>query len=332
MIMLSSIDKIFNEDIREKRKTSRGVYSRTGKRGYVGKMKFPSDIMHSKDRRKYRGNGKVVVWNMYEDIMEYSYFKGLPQQEQKKVLEGLRKKHTNKEIQTQWGLAAQSFYNLVTKLGAKKREMGNIPENTKLDEKVLTEYTKEVIPYNLFKTLIMEQKQYLFDFYLTEMTTQELAKAWKISVSNIYNFKSRLKKQMESGKLLPLKIELNQPTETENEDKENVEVSPQESSANPVVSPEISSTNPVIPSEKIEDEQVTLQNDQSTSPLSEPIDNVTQADSQQEKIPARNYGTTLSFEGEYTKEELKKKLLTMVELLEDDDRRYKMNVSFTEIS
>jgi hypothetical protein len=65
--------------------------------------------------------------------------------------------------------------------------------------------------------------------------------------------------------------------------------------------------------------------------VSEPVETTHQVSST-EIQNTRSYGTTLSFDGEYTQEQLRKKLLTMVELLEEDGRFYKMNISFTEIN
>ena len=52
----SEAERLFNDEVRDKKRTASGVHHKAGKNGYVGKMRFPSDIMNKKEKRKYKGN------------------------------------------------------------------------------------------------------------------------------------------------------------------------------------------------------------------------------------------------------------------------------------
>ncbi|MGR5978869.1 hypothetical protein ACT7DJ_14165 [Bacillus cereus] len=48
------IQRVLQEEIREKKRTASGVHHKTGKRGYVGKMLFPNDMLKGKEKRSYQ--------------------------------------------------------------------------------------------------------------------------------------------------------------------------------------------------------------------------------------------------------------------------------------
>jgi hypothetical protein len=60
------IEKEFYADIKDKKRTGAGIFSCKGKRGDVGKMLLPSDIMSRKDKYNHRKAGKCVTTNMYD--------------------------------------------------------------------------------------------------------------------------------------------------------------------------------------------------------------------------------------------------------------------------
>jgi hypothetical protein len=133
-----STESLFNQDIRDKKRTASGTRSKTGLRGYVGTMRMPCDLMSSKEKRQYRKCGKVVRYNMYETIMPFDEFKQLPKEEQSTVLQKLRERHKNKEIQRVWEVNSQTYYSLVNKLGLPTRNQTSktlpIPSATKLSD------------------------------------------------------------------------------------------------------------------------------------------------------------------------------------------------------
>lgn len=102
------IERVFYNDVAEKKRTARGIHAMTGKRGYVGKMIMPSDYMNRKDKKEYTRSGDVMVTNFYDDISN------VPSREELEIKfkadpEGTRKMLTTiKEIHT-WGNLAKHW-------------------------------------------------------------------------------------------------------------------------------------------------------------------------------------------------------------------------------
>jgi predicted DNA-binding protein YlxM (UPF0122 family) len=111
------IEKLFNQDVRDKKVTARGVHGQASKRGFVGKVYTPSDFLdgRSKKGRIYRGTGKVEVWNMYEQIIPFEKFQELDDEKQKEILTKYQDKYTVDEICDAWGLKNQYHYYKIAK-------------------------------------------------------------------------------------------------------------------------------------------------------------------------------------------------------------------------
>ena len=90
MSYFSEAEKLFNQEVRDKKRTASGVHSKTGKNGYVGKMRFPSDIMSRKEKYNYRKAGKVVTNNYMKKLLQLQNLKHW--------------KHMNKK--TEWHIGA----------------------------------------------------------------------------------------------------------------------------------------------------------------------------------------------------------------------------------
>jgi hypothetical protein len=116
MSYFSEAEKLFKEEVRDKKRTASGVHSKTGKRGYVGKMRFPSDIMSRKEKYNYRKAGKVMITQMYEEIIPIEEFEELETYEQKNRMAYWRNVYTNKEITTAMGIHNNKFYKIVKML------------------------------------------------------------------------------------------------------------------------------------------------------------------------------------------------------------------------
>jgi replicative superfamily II helicase len=116
----SEAEKLFLNEIREKKRTASGVHHKTGKNGYVGTMRFPSDIMSRKDKMKYRRNGKVMTTNMYDEIITAEEFEKLETFEKKNRLQYWRNTYTNKEIMAAMGIYNAQFYKMVAELDLPK--------------------------------------------------------------------------------------------------------------------------------------------------------------------------------------------------------------------
>ncbi|PGM50842.1 hypothetical protein [Bacillus thuringiensis] len=149
------VRKMMNQEIREKKRTASGVHGKTGKRGYVGKMMFPNDIMSAKEKRQYRKSSKVVVSNMYETMMSYDEFLKLPKQDQYNALKAYRENFRLADIYKEWRIGSNTFYKLVADLdlppmqrGGGARKGAGRPKGTTIkavgDEKAMPVQTETV--------------------------------------------------------------------------------------------------------------------------------------------------------------------------------------------
>lgn len=130
--------KVFNEEVREKKVIASGVHHRTGKRGYVGKMLFPSDLITGKEKRRYRKCGKVEVHNMYDNLISYEQFLNLNENEQKQHLTAYRERFSNKEIQQEWKIGSNTLYKLVHNL--------KLPKAPRTDRKLKSKRSGSKVP------------------------------------------------------------------------------------------------------------------------------------------------------------------------------------------
>jgi hypothetical protein len=113
-------EQAFLEDIREKKKAASGVHHKTGKRGYVGTMRFPTDIMSRKDKYNYRKAGKCVVSNLYDEILTVEEFETLSTEDQRNRLLYWRTKYSNLDIMKKMGVPNAKYYSIVTLLDLPK--------------------------------------------------------------------------------------------------------------------------------------------------------------------------------------------------------------------
>jgi hypothetical protein len=153
---VSLIAREFELDCREKKRTGSGIFSRKGKRGYVGRMLFPSDIMSRKDKYNHRKAGKVIMTNMYDTIITYEKFKTLSDEEMKKHLIEYRNRFTMSEIISGMGIGKNTYARLIKDLpraprkeSGKRKVRGGTTAKKKvqqLQEVVEVETPAEVIP------------------------------------------------------------------------------------------------------------------------------------------------------------------------------------------
>jgi hypothetical protein len=116
----SEAERLFHNEVREKKKTASGVHHKTGKNGYVGTMRFPSDIMSRKDKMRYRRSSKVMTSNMYEEILKIEEFEKLETYEKRNRLQYWRNQNTNKEILAGMGISSKRYYEIVAELDLPK--------------------------------------------------------------------------------------------------------------------------------------------------------------------------------------------------------------------
>lgn len=119
------IERLFNDDVRDKRKTGSGVFHRRGKgvkHGISGALRTPSYYMSNKEKKKL--NGEVKVTRMYDTIIPMSEFQLKDEATQKNMLIRWREIYDNSQIKKGLGIANSPYYKLVEELNVPKKIRG----------------------------------------------------------------------------------------------------------------------------------------------------------------------------------------------------------------
>lgn len=152
------VERIFNDDIRDKRKAGSGSFHKRGKgvkHGMSGALRTPSYYMSNKEKKKL--NGEVKVSYMYETIIPVNEFDLKDTETQKAMLTRWREVYDNLTIRNQLGISNKAFYDLVAELGIPKKR--RIEENRKnrpkqakaiiAPKKTLLEFAEEAVQEEL---------------------------------------------------------------------------------------------------------------------------------------------------------------------------------------
>ena len=121
----NEIEKIFIDDIREKKRTGRGAFAKTGKgserAGVKGGLKTPYSFMTTRERKKL--NGEVRKFNMYETIIRKEEFFLKDVETQKAMLTRWREIYSNKKIMEEMGVKGNAgFHNIIKELGVPMKQ------------------------------------------------------------------------------------------------------------------------------------------------------------------------------------------------------------------
>lgn len=105
------IEKMFIDEIREKKKVARGIYNRASRLGNVGAVKTQVDFLKGKEKKYYMGNGDVKVSNMYIDIDKVPVLSEIDEMDYdvaQKLVTELKKMHTIVKLKVRWGCKSAS--------------------------------------------------------------------------------------------------------------------------------------------------------------------------------------------------------------------------------
>ena len=110
---MNEIEKTWNEEVREKKRTASGVHGKKGKRGYAGTMRTPVDLMTDpKERRAYEGTTPVraSIINPPDELVPHEEFKKMSRQEKILLLYKLRSNYSVKAVADAWGISDKTLY------------------------------------------------------------------------------------------------------------------------------------------------------------------------------------------------------------------------------
>lgn len=159
MMWQSEAERLFNDEVRDKKKTASGVHHKTGKNGYVGKMRFPSDIMSRKEKMKYKGNSRVSISNLYEEIITIEEFEKLETHEQRNRLAYWRNQYSNKEITEGMGIWNNKYYRIVADLGLPRGKRVDGAPRKATAKKATQKATKEPAIQSAIQSSLMKLEE-----------------------------------------------------------------------------------------------------------------------------------------------------------------------------
>lgn len=154
----NEIKRIFYGDSYRKKKIGSNIFKRTGigsdRAGVPGGLTFPKYNF-----KKYEKNSKVKEKNIFEEVVDYDFFKSLSKDNQKQLLQKWMSKFTNKEIYEKMGISENKFYELRNELGIDRRG-----ETVKITKEEFEKYKNGNIDIYKFKLLPDDQKFEIVDY------------------------------------------------------------------------------------------------------------------------------------------------------------------------
>lgn len=132
----SEIEKMWEQEIREKKRIGSNIYSRTGTRGYTGTIRSAHDLLKGKAKKEYEGNSKVMTTNMYDTILPKAEFYALETHIKKNMFSYWYLTHGIKKIQEDMGVGCQTVYNILDELGIpRKGKIGRTPRKGSVNDR-----------------------------------------------------------------------------------------------------------------------------------------------------------------------------------------------------
>jgi hypothetical protein len=165
------IEKIFLQEIREKKRTGTGSFHKRGKgvkHGMNGALKTPYHYLKEKERKKL--SGEVETYNM-NVILSKEEFLQKDTETQKMLLTHWRETFSNEEIKKTMRISNKPYFDLVQALDIpKKARGGNVRAKTKPKKETVSKTTSktEIVATTFFHGLTLD--------YQGEFTSEELNK------------------------------------------------------------------------------------------------------------------------------------------------------------
>lgn len=144
MAYKENIEKLFMEEVREKKKTGTGAFHMRGKgirNGSNKALRTPYHFMKTKERNQL--NGEVETYNMYTTIIPREEFFLKDLETQKDLLIKWREIFDNDKIKNEMGISNKMYFDLVNELELPKKRRGGamnvksrVKEQTQEESKV----------------------------------------------------------------------------------------------------------------------------------------------------------------------------------------------------
>jgi hypothetical protein len=125
MVYKENIEKLFMEEVREKKKIGTGAFHLRGKgvkHGFNGALRTPYHFMKTKERNKL--NGEVETYNMFTSIIPYKEFELKDLETQKNLLTNWRGVFDNEKIMGEMKISNKRYFDLINELQLPKKRRG----------------------------------------------------------------------------------------------------------------------------------------------------------------------------------------------------------------
>ena len=320
------VERIFNQDIREKKLAGYGASKRTGKgvrHGIRGGMRTPSSLMTKREKKDYMKPGELIVSNVYE-FMPWEQFKQLGEIQQKDLLIRWREKFTNIEIRKRMGLDDHNtYFRLINKLGLAnpKHTSGNASLPPATDEK-MEDYKNNGIDYDTYKKLPHSQRYEILEKLNRDfLKAEDLAQYWGVSKDIVYQTRAVYNKWR-------LRQEKKVKEESKGKGKGN-SVNLMDLYASENTGMTINQEEEIQQEDKLSDESMIIQ--QETIPQIE-IETVQAAKSIQEtELTKPELTAFYRLNGIYSSDKMTEKLKKVLLLIADEDNDFEIELSIREV-
>lgn len=195
----NEIERLFNQDIREKKKTGSGSFKRAGKgvkNGIRGGMRFPYQNLSKKEQKEYTKPGEVKVFNL-NDILPVKEFLKKPEKEQKELLIRWRDRYKGTEIIEKMGIQKNKYYSLVREFGLQEKKYNLNVKKKEIKPSLFEQYKEKIPDYQTFLGIERQQQIELFAYYDQEYTVEQLAEKMGTTAKTLYQLRYRINKYSE---------------------------------------------------------------------------------------------------------------------------------------
>lgn len=305
---MSNFEKIFYQDVRDKKRTASGIHHRASRKGYVrGGIKTQSDFMTKKEKDKL--NGEVKVYNMFdkynviENVPSLNEIERMDLNERVSLYRFLKNKYSNSVLQKHWNISSGSLYNKVYEkynlyiprvVKTAARDKDTIYNNNINNVPSLEEILE--MPTNQAKGILIAVKE--------EFTILSILNHWNISKGTLYKYYRQFK--------ISSKQDLNNVTK-KNKDIKNIE--------------ECQNKNEQEQLNEKTDNDSNINNSKESFTIEQLIDMINSIN-MSNKMSSK--GFNIQVNGEYSKESLQNKLNSISNILEENSK-YKITLSIEEI-
>lgn len=198
-----NIERLFHEEIRDKKRIGSNIFSRvsTRKGGGNQALRTPSYFMKGSNKCK-KLSGDVEVYNL-NDVISYQEFQVKNKGQQRMFMEAWKARYKAKDIQDKMGISKNVYYKILEDLGlpadsgrGRKAKDANLEELNLLSDEEMKKYMNNFIDFSKFKNIPKHQQITLLESYLKDFPVQsELAKVWGADLQYVYYINSVARKQ-----------------------------------------------------------------------------------------------------------------------------------------